>query len=436
MWRSALRDRDAADTSGTLRDAGAAEPSPSSSSTAIVPPRQPVDESLSIAIVQMSGAPLAKVRLHKKSTIGEISGAISRMAGVSDSLLLLAFENNVLNPDLTLAEAGLSNGSVLTAIRYPQLFVAVAYEDGSTKLWSVETSQPDKDFEGDGDTVLAVALSPQGTKLATGGMDGVVRIWWVANKRCQSTMHCHKAPVAAVAMSHDGNLLATGSFDQSARLWNLATDQCLGIFPGHNGSVGCVSFSVDGNVLASSAGDGGVNLWGVVAASQKATMLQGHQSSVLCIGFGPNGRLVATGATDGVAKLWSIRSGMCHHTLVGHRGSVCAVAFAKDVTMVATGSADSTVRVWNVKRGHCVHTLQTTDSVARVRALAFSPGGTLLATGSEDGATRLWGLSENIEGDPCKAVLQGPRMVADRQQRPVPAHAIAFFAGPLPDSLP
>src|SRR5262249_17849329 len=75
---------------------------------------------------------------------------------------------------------------------------------------------------GHGSGVFALALTADGSTLASGGVDSTVRIWEVASGRTTATLRGHSGPVAAVAFSPDGKTLASGSQDSRVILWNAA----------------------------------------------------------------------------------------------------------------------------------------------------------------------------------------------------------------------
>jgi WD40 repeat protein/tetratricopeptide (TPR) repeat protein len=290
-------------------------------------------------------------------------------------------------------------------------------------LWEADTGKPLVPSSS-GQPVWAVAFSPDGKKLVTGGgrfekvsltgrlgpglgrtglggydpFDllgrrraddaGQAQLWDVANGTLLRSMP-HGNAVLAVAFSPDGRFILTGSADQTARFWDEATGRQLGKPLLHDGLVVAVAFSPDGRTALTcsqtSPTQGAVQLW-VVSTGEKLGQPLVHSSPVLAAAFSPDGRTALTGSGDssggvGEAQLWDVATGRRLGEPLPHPGAVHSVAWSPDGLWIATGCADKVARVWGavpapavVQRGH------------HENALAYSPDGARVLLGSVQGS--------------------------------------------------
>jgi hypothetical protein len=96
-------------------------------------------------------------------------------------------------------------------------------QDGMVRGWDAATGELRAQFCA-GAAVDSLALSGDGT-LAAGTAAGTIRLWDVRMTAECATLRGHSLGVAALAYSPDGKMLASGGRDGEARLWHLPSSK-------------------------------------------------------------------------------------------------------------------------------------------------------------------------------------------------------------------
>lgn len=208
------------------------------------------------------------------------------------------------------------------------------------------------------DSVLCLAVSPDGKTLAAGGCDRAVRVFdlsgGVDKAKLEQTVENHADWVLGCALTADGKYLVTAGRDKTAKVWDLKAKESVVTFPEHQNIVYGVAIKADGSIGFSVGADKNIRTWKPNGEGKQVKAGGGHGDEIFKVIAAPKDALLATSSADKTVRLWNLETLAATKTLSGLTDYVYAVAFSADGQLVAGGSYDGEVRVWKVSDGTLV----------------------------------------------------------------------------------
>ncbi len=138
---------------------------------------------------------------------------------------------------------------------------AYAPDARSILRFDLEAMAPSGRLEGHTGAVWDLALSPDGSRLASVGYDGTARVWDLTSGATIHELDAETTTLSAVAFSPDGAELATAGEAGVVFLWDVETGARNGELVGHDGWVQSVDYAPDGRSIVTAASDSTVRVW-------------------------------------------------------------------------------------------------------------------------------------------------------------------------------
>jgi len=278
--------------------------------------------------------------------------------------------------------------------------------DSSAIRWSLKRNAALQVLRFHDGAVNAVAFLKDG-RMATAGEDARIAIWRAGDERPSVVLEGHKAPIAALAVSPDGTMLASAAWDRTVRLWSVAGGAAR-VFDGHQQNVNAVAFAPDGRTLVSAGYDATLRLWPLDGGAPIVVALP---TPLNAVAVAPDGEIAAAGA-DGKVYFFD-PAGAPRGEVATGPSPLIALAVSGDGALVAAAGIRGSVAI--IERS--THTLVRTlvGPGLPVWSVAFFPDNHTLLTGGTDRMVRRWDAST---GEPVGAVAIG-----------APEDPLAAFAG-------
>jgi len=226
----------------------------------------------------------------------------------------------------------------------------------------------------DGGWVSAVALNPDGSILAGGGL-ATVRLWDVAGRHQIAAIATPRDDVRALAWSPDGTALAY-AVGREIPIYDVATGTVRRTLGPHAMPVFRIAWHPDGTAIVS---DGNLSLTVWDTESGKPRAMVGSASSFGPMTFSPDGTRFVGASGDA----FSVRDGKTGAELItvkAELGGIMSLAFSPDGSRIAAGGGGGRIRVWEVPTGRPVANMPEDAEPIQAVQSASGARGLLLTT--------------------------------------------------------
>jgi WD40 repeat protein len=275
--------------------------------------------------------------------------------------------------------------------------VATGSADGTIRFWHVHSGKLVRTLEL-GSPVRSLAFDPRAPALIASADDGVVRVWRIDEWSEPRELASDAGRTTILAISPDGSTLATAVDDGSillrhvdpslARRANVDSDETIERLSGA-GPVSCLAWSPDGRQLASASGNL-LRVWDVPTGAEREPCV-GHTAAITAVAFRPDGSSIVSVAGDATLRVWDADTSTPLAVWSTSGGPAASVAVRPDVSAAAIGSTDGGLRLLDLVTGE--ERLLVREHSGPVTAVAFSPDGSTLVSGSIDASARLYSVA-------------------------------------------
>lgn len=226
-------------------------------------------------------------------------------------------------------------------------------------------------------------------------------------KPVRLTLSGHKAPVRAVAISPNGQIIASGGDEKPVKLWDALTGKLLFDLNGHVQNIKSVAFTTDGTTLVSSDTET-IILWNT-KTGQLIRTITAHKNGVFAAIVTPDGQTLVSAGADNTIKLWDIKTGKLQRSL---KAEARVLAVSPDgKTLFSGGENGGKIRIWNLATGKQLRTLtpprpkdafNPEQQASGAISLAISSDGQTLISGGYDDSFQS-GALQQTDGKNLKA---------------------------------
>ena len=232
--------------------------------------------------------------------------------------------------------------------------------DGKLRLWDAGTGTVLSVVREHTGLTAAAAFSSDGKTLASGGL-GTSRIFlsnvdeildngesW-NHSPLRATLTGNNDGITALAFSPAGTTLASGGLDGKIHQLDIATEQELTQFHGAESTVTALTYHIDGTFLASGEENSTLRYWDSLVGEPKITDHLEFRA-IGAVAFSPTTPFLAVGNALGEIWLYDYEKNTGKIIFTQHTRKITALMFSRDDRRLVSGSDDGTILIWDMNQ--------------------------------------------------------------------------------------
>ena len=296
---------------------------------------------------------------------------------------------------------------------------------GDVALWTIPSGARLRYLRQFGESVDAVAFSPDGQLVAAGSRDGAMQVWHTDSGTLRTQLNLRHSKILGVEFDPASRLLLAANADGTVVVADAAQGVPVALLEGPQNIVRTARFGPSSQVVGASW-DGTARVWDAASPYRRSSSEPVSDGCGILMAAAPDGRFVAVGCGNHPTRIWDtardeVVAELPSVTPVaagGYTSAFPAVSTGGDRAAIARGNA---VEVYELPGSRLVRTI---EHGAPVSAVAFAGTGRDLVSGSVHGAvlvthddgTQL-ALQASAGVDAVELLPDGRVIVSDAERR-------------------
>ncbi len=232
--------------------------------------------------------------------------------------------------------------------------------DDKPRLWDAGTGSVLSTVRGHKGLVTAAAFSADGKTLVTAGNDtDAIFVWDVLELLAADTLFQESMllnvlsgnahGITALALSPAGTTLASGGTDGRIHLLDMKTRRELKILKGAQGTITALAFVVDGTHLFSGEEDGTIRYWDALTGMEVRTVYRTPLGAITALAYASDTGYLAIGDATGTIQFFDLfEQEKKEKSFFVPHAKITVLFFSEGGTQLVSGSENGIVFVWDM----------------------------------------------------------------------------------------